>query len=500
MLAGSGALVPGGGSAYGRREPAVSRPMLSLSETIEQCCTEFGGRSAFIGNDGQPVSFTVFFLAILSFAEQLQDRGVRAGQLVDVTLRDPVTASAIRLAALRMGCLIVSLPPALQGNAGGVRPHWRVIDPIRGRQSERDIVVDHRWMRPPTRGVPIAGGGKIVKRTSGTTGEPKFRVESEQTYADRMRRNLDNRSAGDGPAFIGYSAGSSPGLNNIVRMLMSGHPQLHVQPTPEDSLRAMDRHGIVAAFVPPAGYAQLLDAAEAGGVRPRSLARITVGGGEVPPRQAARGEALFDCIVMNSYGSNETGSISHHRPVLTPDLRGVVGKVYDGLEIRFVDDEGNLRDPQEGGYLHIRPKFNRSIVEFPSGRPLCDEEGWVDTGDTGHLMPDGNLVLTGRRSELINAGGNKRSPGYFEAIVREMPGVKDVAAFRVPQETGIDRVGLAIVADEGFVLSRIEEQIASTINRVYNPLVLVVDAIPVSSAGKVDRKQLLARLAPDEVA
>lgn len=464
----------------------------SLSDTFEQTCRRYANRVAMLDPTGQPVSFANLFFTVIAFAEALQDNGVRPGDLVSVHVADPIAGNALKLALLRIGATAIGALPRA-GHPSGVVADWHLVQADAKTPSppaENDIVVGRDWIRSPRRPVPVTPGGKLVRSTSGTTGLPKLRLMTDEGLLARAQRGSDWRGQPDGPVFIGYGAGSGPFFNHMVRALLVGVTQLHPFADESAALLAMDRQGVTLALVPPASFRRLLAAVEAGAPCPKSLNRIMVGGGEVSPALAARAEELFGAEVFLSYGSSETGAIAHARPAEMPDLSGRVGRPYPDFDLRFADEAGATVDPATGGELWLRVPEDIRVTEFPTGAPLVDAEGWVATGDLCRLLPDGCLQLIGRRSELLNIGGNKRAPQLFEDLVRGFPGLSEVAAFRLPEPGGGDRLGLATVAGPGFDQGALAAFLSERLGPRYPFQIVPVAAIPVTPTGKTDRKRL----------
>ena len=82
-----------------------------------------------------------------------------------------------------------------------------------------------------------------------------------------------------------------------------------------------------------------------------------------------------------------------------------------------------------------------------SARTLSD--GWLDTGDIGHLDDEGFLYITDRAKDLINRGGEKISAAEVESCACEMPGVIEAAAFAVPDDVLGEVVFLVVRGDPG---------------------------------------------------
>lgn len=459
----------------------------SFSEAFETSCRDHATKVAMVDPTGAPVSFSNLFFTVIAFAEALQDRGVAPGDLVSVHVTDSIAGSALRLALVRIGATAIGAVPR---EGAGVAVDWHLITEGTDPLGPDEILVGRDWIRSPRRAVPLQPGGAMVRMTSGTTGTPKLRRISDAGLLARAERGQELRGRPDGPVFIGYAPASSPFFNYMARSILSGVLQIHPVADTAANLRAMAAHSVSTALLSPWNFRRLLAAVEAGAPAPSSLRQIMVGGGEVAPAYAARAEALFGAEVYLCYGSNETGSIAHARPAETPDLPGRVGAPYPDFDHRFTDDAGAAVDPLAGGELWLRVPEAIRVTDFPSGAPLTDAEGWVATGDICRRLSDGALQFLGRRSEFLNIGGNKRAPQWFEALLQGKPGVTDVAAFRLPDPGGGDRLGLAVVPGHGYDQALLADWLSGKLGPRYPFQIIEIASIPVTSAGKTDRSAL----------
>lgn len=461
-----------------------------FSAVLEAKCEAFAPRVLSYDGSGQPVSFAQFFGTVLAFAERLGDAGVGEGSPVTVGIRDAIAAMAARAALMRLGAVVLPDYAGAILARDGIEVALALRDRLPDTPGTRDLLVDGSWITNPTRIVPISGKGLFVRGTSGTTGTPKLRAAEEDEFLARLLRGMARRSMPQGAAHIAYSNTSTPGSNLFLRMVLTGRTHLHELDSPADSLAQMRRCAATAIYASPFNFKRLLSAVEQGEAAPEGLELVIVGGGGVAPDLAQRAEVAFGCPLRNTYGSSETGSIADHRPASRPDLPGAVGRVYEDLEYELRDEAGAPVAPGAEGELFLKVDHVSAVRDYPAMTRLWDGGGWLGTGDIGRLTEDGILCLTGRRSEFLNVGGTKRAPSYFEALAGALPGVVDVLAFAAPDRDGTDQVGLAVVGGPGFDLAQFARQLGERLGPRFPLQIAPVAEIPVTDAGKPDRKCL----------
>jgi acyl-CoA synthetase (AMP-forming)/AMP-acid ligase II len=154
----------------------------------------------------------------------------------------------------------------------------------------------------------------------------------------------------------------------------------------------------------------------------------------------------------------------------------------------------------EDGEILIRgPTVPSAYWNNPESTRESFQDGWLRTGDLGHLDEDGFLFITGRTKELVNVGGLKVFPGEVEAVLLRFPGVLDTAVAGVSDVAGI--TGETLVAGivphsatsfDGdacarFCLSHLEKFKVPT-------RFVLLDVIPRAETGKIKRRELVQQL------
>ena len=197
--------------------------------------------------------------------------------------------------------------------------------------------------------------------------------------------------------------------------------------------------------------------------------------------------------IHQGYGLTEAS------PVVTSTLRsqalqnGSVGAALDGIEIRLVDEAGRRPFGDDPGEIQIKGA-NLFSGYWPDGADGPDEEGWWSTGDVGFLDKTGDLFLVDRLKELVIVSGFNVYPVEVEDVIRETPGVSEVAVIGVEDETSGEAVVAYVVApdaDAAQVEAAVRERCETRLARFKRPSrIEVVDELPLTVTGKVQKGRL----------
>jgi fatty-acyl-CoA synthase len=125
----------------------------------------------------------------------------------------------------------------------------------------------------------------------------------------------------------------------------------------------------------------------------------------------------------------------------------LLGHPLPGLEVDVVDDEGEELDDRQVGRLRIRGEaVTPGYLTVDGPQEVQDAAGWLDTGDEGYLA-DGQVVICGRRKDVIIMGGRNIYPVDIERAACEVPGVRAGNAAAVRLEAGSRRERFAVVLE-----------------------------------------------------
>ncbi|MFF7312744.1 AMP-binding protein [Streptomyces sp. NPDC008137] len=340
---------------------------------------------------------------------------------------------------------------------------------------------------PPSYGTAV----RWIYWTSGTTSDPKGVLHTDRSLiagGSCLAHAL--RPSGDDVGSIAFPYAHIGGPDYTVMLLLYGFPAvLFEQFALPDALDAYRRHGVTMAGGSTAFYSMFLtEQRKRPGARLVPSLRLLAGGGAPKPPE------LYHAVVRemgvqltHGYGMTEVPMITMGDPDDTPELLATTeGRPPEGMEIRIVDGEVRLRGEAVcQGYLDPE----QTTEAF-------DQDGFLRTGDLGHLTETGHLVLTGRLKDVIIRKGENISAQEIEDLLHRHPAVGDAAVIGLPdaargelvcavveQPPGAEPLTLAAVTahlrTEGLSVHKLPERLE------------VVDALP---RGETLRKVLKYKL------
>ena len=237
-----------------------------------------------------------------------------------------------------------------------------------------------------------------------------------------------------------------------------------------------------------------------------SVRMLTAGGAAVPRALMEAYEQRFGVKMIQGWGMTETSPVCAlaFPPKGTPpeeemDWRAKTGRVVAGVEIRVVDEAGNVL-PDDGvsvGEFEARgPWVTGAYVGEPT--PERFRDGWLRTGDAGTLDERGFMMISDRTKDVIKSGGEWISSVELENEVMAHPGVFEAAVVGVPDERWDERP-LVVVVSAGEQRPAPDEVLDFLQGRVARWWLperwAFVDELPKTSVGKFDKKALRAMVA-----
>jgi acyl-CoA synthetase (AMP-forming)/AMP-acid ligase II len=284
---------------------------------------------------------------------------------------------------------------------------------------------------PPASGTDV----RWIYWTSGTTSDPKGVLHTDRSLiaggsclAHALRLSADDVGS------IAFPFAHIGGPDYLVMLLLYGFPAVLFEKFAlPDALDDYRRHGVTTAGGSTAFYAMFLaEQRERPGRKLIPTLRLLAGGGAPKPPELHRAVVReMGVTLTHGYGMTEVPMITMGSPDDTDDdLVHTEGRPPAGMEIRITDGEIRLRGEA----------VCRGYLDPAATAAAFDADGFLRTGDLGHLTADGHLVLTGRAKDVIIRKGENVSAKEIEDLLHAHPAVGDVAVVGLPDPERGERV------------------------------------------------------------
>jgi len=343
----------------------------------------------------------------------------------------------------------------------------------------------------------------LLLLTSGTTGRPKAVMETLRGCWAKMQFFADAFLPGpDDVHLLFLPMGHVFGLRlSMLALLSGGRLVLLDQFSPSEAARLVSEEQVTVLPGMPTHFALLLDALDPAHHDVSRLRWTVSAAASLTRGLVQRIYDTLDAEMLYVYGCSENFT------TLTTDreeiLGGSVGRVV------FAAPAG---EPPTGTLRVVRPDDHTPLppgevgeIAFGARRPVhywrapdTAVDGWYYTGDLGRIDPDGRVYVLGRIKELVNRGGLKVSPTEIEMAAARHPAVADAAVVGTPDPVLGEAICLCAVpsGDGRPGLAELRSFLGESLARHKLPDELaLVEAIPRTNIGKVDRPTLAAAVA-----
>lgn len=336
---------------------------------------------------------------------------------------------------------------------------------------------------------------RVVLLTSGTTGTPKgaprdidITLAAPGGFLSKIPMRAGRSVLIAAPLFHAWGLSTSMlafGLGNTI--VVSRRFQ------PAGILDALEHHRVDTLITLPILLLRLLALGESElGARDLGALRvIALSGSALSAELATRAMDLLGDIVHNLYGSTEVAFVA----IATPrDLRaapGTVGRPPFGTTVRVLDHDGREVATGVPGRIFVRSSLQFDGYTDGANKQVSD--GFMSTGDMGHLDADGRLFVEGRDDDMIVSGGENVFPAEVEELLSAHSQVVEAAVVGVPDDEFGARLRAYVVADGELDAEAVRAHVRANLARYKVPRdVIFVEELPRNPAGKV-----VKRLLPD---
>ncbi|WP_181780282.1 class I adenylate-forming enzyme family protein [Pseudonocardia pini] len=478
-----------------------------------------------------PVTYAALAERVAAVAGGLRDAGLQVGDRVALLLHNGHAYVETSLAASAAGLVVVPLNTRLVREDylhmltdSGSRllvtsseflvkvPELREVEGLQVLDADQGAVDDlARRGTPVDEPVVCAPEAPAsLMYTSGTTGAPKAVILTHRSWARVADRTEE---------VLGYAADEvilhvaplthGAGFLLLPTLRTGGHNLLCRSYDAARTVTLIDERGVTGMFLVPSMIRMLLDALPEGWTPPDTLRRVYYAGSPIDPGTLREGTERFAGRMVQSFAQMESPMFftvldadDHRRALADPDSSLVrsAGRVLSGVELRIADDDGVALPPGEDGEIFARaPQTMAGYWNRPDATASTLTDGWLHTGDIGHLTDDGYLYIVDRKKDMIVTGGSNVYAREVEDVLGTLPQVAEAAVIGLPDRIWGEAVTAVLVPTPGTGTEQRDDAAVIAACRAglagyrVPKRVIWVDELPRNAYGKVLKRALRER-------
>ena len=498
-------------------------PDIPLTDFVLENAAAMGDKPAFIdGPTGRVLTYSGLVGGVAAMAGGLVSRGFGPGQVLAImapnipeyaivfhavaraggavtTINPTYTESEVRHQLTDSGARFLVTIPMFLETAVAAAEGTKVEETFVLGEGEGATPIGALFGTPLLEQVPVDSDAVVVlPYSSGTTGLSKGVMLTHRNLVANILQTVSPAQIREDETFIavlpffhiyGMQVLMNCGLATGATVVTMPRFDL------EEFLRLHQDHGITRSFVAPPIVVALAKHPLVDSFDLSKLEQVFSGAAPLSAELAVEAGRRLGCEVVQGYGMTELSPVSHLTPpgafkpgsvgVTAPNTETLIVSPTTGEPLGLdVDGEVWVRGPQVmKGYLN-NPDATAATI---------DDEGWLHTGDIGHIDSDGHLYVVDRLKELIKYKGFQVPPAELESLLLTHPAVADAAVIgRSDDEAGEIPVGYVVLkpgqeASAEDIMSFVAGQVAH-----YKQVreVRFLDAIPKSASGKILRRLL----------
>lgn len=345
--------------------------------------------------------------------------------------------------------------------------------------------------------------------TSGTTGPPKGALHGHRVLAGHMPgiqfAHPDLGQNGDKmwtPADWAWAGGL---LNCLLPALLLGVPVVSSPGQkfdPEMAFRIMAEMGVRNAFIPPTAL-RLLRPVENPLARYDLKLRTIGSAGESLGRETYEwARSTLGITVNEFYGQTECNFVLSASERFGVTRSGSMGKPVPGHRVAIINGNGEVLPPGVAGQVAVARPDPVMFLGYWNNDAATEKKfigDWMTTGDQGVMDEDGYFEFFGRDDDVITSSGYRIGPGEIEDCLLGHPAVRLAAAVGKPDPVRTEIVKAFVVLRDGYsetqeLTSEIRDWVKHRLSmHEYPREIEFLDALPMTTTGKIIRRELRAR-------
>ena len=349
----------------------------------------------------------------------------------------------------------------------------------------------------------------VIAPTGGTTGTPKGVMNTHRSLSACVAHLLMALHYPADASIVNLAVAPmthAAGFISLPTTARGGTVVFARDMRPAAILDAIERHRVSELFLPPTVIYRLLAEPGASERDYSALRYLLYGAAPMSSLKLAQAMATFGPVMTEVYGQMEAPcAISFMRPeehpVTTwtapaPTRLSSCGRAYPLITVDVKDSAGGSLGPGQSGEICVRGDLvMKGYYNAPEKTAEAIVDGWLHTGDIGHLDDEGYLYITDRKKDMIISGGFNIFPSDIEQVIWRHPAVQDCAVIGVPDDGWGEAVKAVVELNPGAAASEDEilQLCRHELGSVRAPKsVDFVEALPRSPNGKVLKKTIRA--------
>ena len=498
-------------------------PEIPLTPFVFAKADELGDKTAFIdAPDGRRVSYAALYDSVKRFAGGMLERGLAKGEVIGImapncpeyavvfhgvamaggvvtTINPTYTEREVHhqlndAAATTLITIPMFLETALAASADSGVKEIIVIGGAEGYKSLDDLMGE-----PLAEQVPVDLDDVVVlPYSSGTTGLSKGVMLTHRNLVANLAQTAAVITVTEDESFVAvlpffhiYGMQVLMNLGLYLGATVVTMPRFDL----EQFLSLHQEHGLTRAFVAPPMVVALAKHPLVDNYDLSTLKNIFSGAAPLSAELAIECGERLDCEVVQGYGMTELSPVTHATPhgKFKP---GSAGMTVPNTQVRIVDPStGESLGLDADGEVWIKgPQVMKGYLNNDEAtKTTIDDEGWLHTGDVGHVDGDGHLYVVDRLKELIKYKGFQVPPAELEALLLTHPKIADAAVIGLPDDEAGEIPSAYVVLRPGVEATAVEIQefVAGQVASYKQIRKLTfLDAVPKSASGKILRRVL----------
>ena len=493
---------------------------MNIANHVERIARTAPGRKAIVF-EGQDISYGALDACAGALARSLRANGVRRGDRVALYLPNIPAFMLAYLAGEKAGAIVVSVNSIFKSeevkyllNDSGAKVVFTTAELLPNvprnqcpaiqktvvceGQAANEIVLGD-WLaagKPPLKAENMdPDDPAVLLYSSGTTGFPKGVTLTHNNIISNTRaavncsgHSRDDRLAIFLPLFHVFAqnyimnAGFEAGATLVLFRRF----------VPDVVLEEIQRHRVTMFFAVSTIYIALLGA----NVPKEKLASIRYyfsAAATMPQEISRRWTETYGPPVHEGYGLTECSPCAAYNHV-TKHKFGSVGTAIEDFEVKIFDEKDKELPRGEWGEIVMRgPGVMKEYWGRPEDTAQALRSGWLHSGDIGRMDEEDYIFIVDRVKDMINVSGFKVWPAEVEHYLYQIPEIKEVAVYGIPDDLKGESVCAAVVLKDGTQLSP-ENVIAwcrEKLAAYKTPArVDIVQELPKSATGKILKRML----------